>query len=86
MGEGQQGQKNVEVRRRSVGVSAEPATGPGQRNQHPYEPIERDQPGGLDGKRKLRGQNGKRDEDRASRCMAGESRSRSEAKGLFVNG
>ena len=86
MGEGQQGEKNVEVGRRSMGISAEQATGPREGNQHPDEPIERDQPGGLDGKRKLRGQNGEGVGGRFGRWWDGEYRRLSGANGIFVHG
>ena len=67
MNEGHQGQKNIQIRRRSMRITPEPATGPWQGNDHPGESIERNQPGGLDRKRELRGQDGERDWDRACR-------------------
>ena len=67
VGKGHECQQDVEVGSGPMGIAAKGSTGPGQGHQHPGKSVERDQPGGLDGKRELRSQNGERDGNRAGR-------------------
>ena len=52
--EREKGQKDVEVGRRTMRVATEPPSRPRQRDQNSDEPVDRDQPGGLNGQRKGR--------------------------------
>ena len=52
--ERQKGQKDIEVGSRTMRVATEPPSRPRQRDQNSDEPVDRDQPGGLNGQRKGR--------------------------------
>ena len=85
MGESQKRQKDVEVSSSTMSLTAEPAAGPGQSNDHSGESVKRNQPGGLNGNRELRSQDGERNWNRACRWMADESKRRTTLQGDYVD-
>ena len=46
-----QGEQDVEIGGRLVGIPTEPAKGPGERDNHPGQSVERNEPGGLEWQR-----------------------------------
>ena len=71
MNHGQQGQQDVEIRRRTMGIPTEPAEGPWQGNQHPGKSVERNQPGGLKWQRESWSQKQRDLKGRCGACWPG---------------